>query len=55
MSAASLRLSASPGVESTKLGSCFGTRAELVSWAMAQGAATRWILDEETSDFVPLD
>ena len=37
-----------------QLGSCFGTRAELVRWAVTQDAATRWIFDEETSDFVPL-
>lgn len=37
-----------------RLGSCFGTRAEVVRWAMAQSAAAHWIFDEETSDFVPL-
>ena len=36
------------------LGTLFGTRAELVYWAKARDAATRWILDEETSGFVPL-
>ena len=37
-----------------RLGSCFGTRAELILWAMAQDAADRWIFDAEVSDFVPL-
>ena len=37
-----------------QLGTHFGTRAELVHWAKARDAATRWIFDEETSDFVPL-
>ena len=37
-----------------RLGSCFGTRAELVQWAMAQDAAAGWIFDEEVNDFVPL-
>jgi len=38
----------------TQLGSRFGSRAELVDWAMAQEAASRWIFDEETSVFVQL-
>jgi hypothetical protein len=33
----------------TQLGSRFGTRAELVDWAVAQDAASRWIFDEATS------
>lgn len=39
----------------SQLGTCFGTRAELVHWAKAHDAAARWIFDEETGDFVPLD
>lgn len=38
----------------TRLGSLRGTRAELVRWAVAQHAATRWIFDEEASAFIPL-
>ncbi len=38
-----------------QLGTRFGTRAELVRWAKARDAAMRWIFDEETVDFVPLD
>ena len=38
-----------------QLGTRFGTRAELVHWAKERDAATRWIFDEETNDFVPLD
>jgi len=38
----------------TRLGSLRGTRAELVRWAVAQDAATRWIFDEEASTFIPL-
>jgi hypothetical protein len=38
----------------TQLGSRFGSRAELVDWAVAQDAASSWIFDEEASVFVPL-
>lgn len=38
----------------TQLGSHIGSRSELVAWATAQDAASRWIFDEETSDFVQL-
>ena len=38
----------------SELGSRFGSRAELVGWAMEQDAASRWVFDEETSSFVPL-
>lgn len=38
----------------TELGSRFGSRAELVDWAMAHDAGSRWIFDEETSVFVQL-
>lgn len=38
----------------THLDSKFGSRAELVDWARAQDAASRWIFDEETSVFVQL-
>ena len=36
----------------TQLGSKFGSRAELVDWALAQDAASRWIFDEKTNVFV---
>ena len=36
----------------TQLSSKFGSRGELVDWARAQDAASCWIFDEATSEFV---